>query len=206
MSGCRAPWSRTRPLMRRVSVTSLFFMCMISTMLRSSGCPSFLIIRTDSTTTSDIGSARAGAIFVLREVLATQTSFSLSLRGSSRWTLKESRNFTVSSLASSKPSAISRGCRPSARLCSASFMSSPMNITLEVVPSPVNSSWALAALAIIEAVGCWICISPSNTDPSLVILICPAPPTSIFKVPRGPRLDFITSCSPFAALRLTASA
>ena len=34
----------------------------------------------------------------------------------------------------------------------------------------------------------------------------PAPPTSILMVPFGPRLDFITSCRPFAALMFMKSA
>lgn len=35
--------------------------------------------------------------------------------------------------------------------------------TLEVVPSPVMSSWAVATLAISDAVGCWICCQKSFT-------------------------------------------
>lgn len=50
-------------------------------------------------------------------------------------------------------------------------MRAPMKRTIEVVPSPVTSSWATAALAIITAVGFWICISLSRTLPSLVSLI-----------------------------------
>mmetsp|Transcript_5410 Transcript_5410/g.16073 ORF Transcript_5410/g.16073 Transcript_5410/m.16073 type:complete len:221 (+) Transcript_5410:1180-1842(+) len=192
--------------MRRVSVASLFFMCRISTMCRSSGSPGFLMHLTASTETSAMGSAIVGAIFVRNEVRARQTRRSRSLKTSSMGTLKPSRNFRVSSRARSKPSAMRRGWRPSARLASASFISSPMNITVVVVPSPVMSSWAVAARAIMLAVGCWICISPSSTWPSLVILIWPAPPTSIFRVPRGPRLLFMTSCRPFAAFRFTARA
>ena len=37
-------------------------------------------------------------------------------------------------------------------------------------------------------------------------LICPAPPTSIFRVPLGPRFDFKTPCSPDAAATFTALA
>lgn len=61
----------------------------------------------------------------------------------------------------------------------ACFRSYPTNKTLDVVPSPEMSSWAVADLAIIPAVGCWICISWSKTLPSLVSLICPAPPTNL---------------------------
>lgn len=43
------------------------------------------------------------------------------------------------------------------------------------------SSWAVAALPIMAAVGCWICISWSRQLPSLVILIWPAPPTSLLE-------------------------
>mmetsp|Transcript_30046 Transcript_30046/g.76369 ORF Transcript_30046/g.76369 Transcript_30046/m.76369 type:complete len:247 (+) Transcript_30046:237-977(+) len=194
------------PLIRRVSVMSLFFMCKISTMFRSRGVFCFLMHLTASTMTSAMGSAMAGEIFVLNEVRATQTSRSRSFRGSSIVTLNWSRNFRTSSRARSKPSAMRRGWRPSAIVTSANFINSPMNITLDVVPSPVMSSCAVAARAIMLAVGCWICISPRSTCPSLVILICPAPPTSIFNVPRGPRLLFMTSCRPFAALRFTARA
>jgi len=48
-----------------------------------------------------------------------------------------------------------------------------------VVPSPVTSSCAVAVLAIMAAVGFWICISWSSTLPSLVSLMSPAPPTSL---------------------------
>lgn len=37
------------------------------------------------------------------------------------------------------------------------FISSPMNSTVEVVPSPLVSSCATAVLAIMMAVGFWIC-------------------------------------------------
>lgn len=50
-------------------------------------------------------------------------------------------------------------------------MSSPIRRTLEVVPSPTMSSWAVADLAIIPAVGCWICISCRRTLPSFVSFI-----------------------------------
>ena len=72
--------------------------------------------------------------------------------------------------------------------------------TVEVVPSPVTSSCATAVLAIMTAVGFWICISRSSTFPSFVSLMPPAPSTSILIVPLGPRLVFMTSCSPLAAL------
>lgn len=39
-----------------------------------------------------------------------------------------------------------------------------------------------------------------RTTRAFVSFRSPAPPTSIFTVPFGPRLVFITSCSPFAAL------
>ena len=42
--------------------------------------------------------------------------------------------------------------------------------------------------------------------PSLVSLIWPAPPTSIFKVPRGPRFVLRTFWSPDAAATFTARA
>jgi hypothetical protein len=47
------------------------------------------------------------------------------------------------------------------------------------VPSPDISSCAVADLAIMPAVGCWICISWSKTLPSFVSLIWPAPPTNL---------------------------
>lgn len=54
---------------------------------------------------------------------------------------------------------------------SACFSSSPTRSTTEVVPSPQMSSCAVAALAIMTAVGCCICISRRSTFPSLVSLI-----------------------------------
>lgn len=37
------------------------------------------------------------------------------------------------------------------------FNTSPIIKTVDVVPSPVQSSWAVDVLAINDAVGCWIC-------------------------------------------------
>lgn len=64
------------------------------------------------------------------------------------------------------------GCSPSEMYRSACFKSSPTSRTTDVVPSPQMSSWAVAALAIMTAVGFCICISRSSTLPSLVSLIC----------------------------------
>lgn len=75
----------------------------------------------------------------------------------------------------------------------------PMNKTIDVVPSPTISSWAVADLAIIIAVGWWICIYCNSTLPSFVSLSCPAPPTSILSVPFGPKLVFNIYCKLFAA-------
>ncbi len=75
-----------------------------------------------------------------------------------------------------------------------------------MVPSPTISSYEVAALPIIAAVGCWIYISCKSTAPSLVNLIYPAPPTSIFIVPFGPKFDFNTSYKPLAALIFTLKA
>lgn len=79
--------------------------------------------------------------------------------------------FNDSFFAISNPSVMIRGCRPSAMYRSACFRSSPTNKTTDVVPSPQISSWAVAALAIMTAVGFCICISLSSTFPSLVNLI-----------------------------------
>jgi hypothetical protein len=87
---------------------------------------------------------------VLREVLATLKSRALSI---SALSLKVSKKRRVSFFANSYPSVMTLGCRPSWISLYAYFMSSPMNKTLEVVPSPTISSWAVAALAIIDAVG-----------------------------------------------------
>lgn len=54
----------------------------------------------------------------------------------------------------------------------------------EVVPSPHCSSCATAVLAIMAAVGFWICISVRRTLPSLVIFRLPDPSTNILIVPR----------------------
>tara|TARA_B100000683_G_scaffold270304_1_gene308938 strand:- start:295 stop:516 length:222 start_codon:yes stop_codon:yes gene_type:complete len=50
-----------------------------------------------------------------------------------------------------------------------------------------------------------ICISFRRTAPSFVSLIWPAPPTSIFSVPLGPRFDLRTDASPRPAETLTKS-
>lgn len=125
--------------------------------------------------------------------------------------------FSASVFAKSYPSAMTRGCRPSEMYLSACLRSSPIKSTHDVVPSPVMSSCAVAARAIMTAVGFWICISRSSTLPSLVSLIPPAPSTSlqsvnqrphraafssgrahIFSVPEGPRLEASTYCISFS--------
>lgn len=63
------------------------------------------------------------------------------------------------------------GCSPSEMYLSACLRSSPTRSTTEVVPSPHMSSWAVAARAIITAVGFCICISLNRTFPSFVSLI-----------------------------------
>jgi hypothetical protein len=85
---------------------------------------------------------------------------------------RERRNTLRDSFfAISKPSVMMRGCKPSAMCRSACFSSSPTSRTTDVVPSPQMSSCAVAALAIITAVGFCICISRRRTFPSLVSLI-----------------------------------
>ena len=118
---------------------------------------------------------------------------SLSLRLSEETPL----NLFLSSL---RTSTRCLGWAPSPRCRSACFISSPISSTAVDVPSPVASSTAEAARAIITAVGLWICMSRRSTLPSLVSLTSPAPPTSILIVPLGPRLDFRTAARPLAAL------
>lgn len=92
------------------------------------------------------------------------------------------------------------GCNPSEIYLSACFKSSPTRRTTEVVPSPQISSCAVAARAIITAVGFCICISRNRTFPSFVSFICesiirgvfsryqegfhtaPAPSTNLLKI------------------------
>lgn len=88
------------------------------------------------------------------------------------------------SRALSKPSLRMRWCNPSAKKISACFSNSPISKTVDVVPSPVISSWAVDARAISDAVGCWICISCRSTLPSLVILMSPAPETNLNETKR----------------------
>ena len=52
ISGCHAPWSKTRPLIKLVSVSDLCFISMISTMKRSIGSSCFLMAKMESTTVS----------------------------------------------------------------------------------------------------------------------------------------------------------
>ena len=146
--------------------------------------------------------AISGVNLLFRAVLATFIKTALS----TYLYLKLSKNVRASFLASSYPSVITLGWIPSANNLSAYFINAPINRTLLVVPSPIMSSWAVALLAIMAAVGCWICISDKRTAPSLVNFIYPAPPTNIFSVPLGPRLDLITSIRPAAALMFIANA
>ena len=105
-----------------------------------------------------------------------------------------SRNLSPRILASSKPSATSRGCRPSCRYRSAWCSISPISSTADVVPSPVMSSCAVAVRAISAAVGFWICISSSSTFPSFVSLMSPEPDTSLALFSR----PVIRRCGPSA--------
>ena len=90
----------------------------------------------------------------------------------SRYTLVHSRpTLIVSFFAISKPSVMMRGCSPSVMCLSACFSSSPTRRTTDVVPSPQMSSCAVAARAIMTAVGFLICISRRRTFPSFVSLI-----------------------------------
>mmetsp|Transcript_4943 Transcript_4943/g.12641 ORF Transcript_4943/g.12641 Transcript_4943/m.12641 type:complete len:204 (-) Transcript_4943:210-821(-) len=188
MSGWRPPWSSTRPRTRRVSRSSLCCMWRISTMCRSIASSSRRMQSRASTTMSVRFSTISGRSLVWSVVRAMLQSCSRSLARSLNSLANWSRNSTVAALATSKPSTITRGWRPSPRYCSACFMSSPVKSTVEVVPSPTVSSVAVAARAMRVAVGCWICISWRRVLPSLVSLIWPAPPTSILSVPFGPRL------------------
>mmetsp|Transcript_7602 Transcript_7602/g.14958 ORF Transcript_7602/g.14958 Transcript_7602/m.14958 type:complete len:242 (-) Transcript_7602:90-815(-) len=209
MSGWRAPWSSTRPLTRRESLSALCCMCMISIMNMSMGMSAALLCthRMASTHTSPTWSASSSWSLVRSAVRDTQLSISRSILPSLPcWCLKFSRNLVDSVLAMSKPSQIRRGCTPSPRCRSACFRSSPMKMTVDVVPSPQISSWAVAVRAMRAAVGFWICISWSSVLPSLVSLTSPDPDTSIFSVPLGPRLLLRTSCRPLAALMFMASA
>lgn len=63
----------------------------------------------------------------------------------------------ASCLANSMPSVMMRGWTPSEIKRSACFKVSPISNTLDVVPSPVISSWAVQLRAIMTATGFWIC-------------------------------------------------
>ena len=167
MSGCLEPWSSTRPRTNRVSLSSLCFMCMISTMCRSTGSSGFAMQHTASTTMAVSLSASSSRSFERSAVFATHVSSSLSgFSMPAHAILYVSRNDTAAVLAASKPSTSTRGCSPSFKYRSACFRSSPMINTVEDVPSPVMSSCATAVRAIITAVGFWICISFRSTLPS----------------------------------------
>lgn len=178
---------------------------MISIMCKSicAGLDSSKTFKTQSVTIGVKTSATSGVTLVLKLDLATCNNNSLSSMLSFLSIMKLFKNSNEASLPFSKPSAKTLGCMPSLRKICACLKSSPTNKHTVVVPSPVISSCAVAALAIMMAVGDWICISVSKTLPSLVILIPPAPSTNIFKVPLGPKLELKTSCSPIAALMLT---
>lgn len=156
MSGCLPPWSKTNPLTSWVSLANRWTICMIYTMWRSIGLSAILMILTASTTISTSWFARSGCNLVQRAVLATLISKGFSTV--SLAILKLSKNFRAYFLASSYPSVMMRGWTCSWMRRCACFMSSPIKRTLEVVPSPTMSSWAVAERAIMPAVGCWICI------------------------------------------------
>ncbi|CAN7987714.1 unnamed protein product, partial [Ixodes pacificus] len=99
--------------------------------------------------------ASSGLTLVARAVWATLTRRSRSgVEGAA--TLRDSSTSRALAWASSKPSARMRGCRPCNTPTpprSACLRSSPMMSTVEVVPSPVMSFWAVDARAIRLAVG-----------------------------------------------------
>eukprot|EP00701_Giardia_intestinalis_P000907 XP_001704731.1 Hypothetical protein GL50803_31624 [Giardia lamblia ATCC 50803] len=68
------------------------------------------------------------------------------------------------------------------------------------------SSWAVAAVAMNAAMGWLIGSSLKRTAPSLVILMSPAPETSILYVPAGPKLVRISFVSFSAASMFISSA
>ena len=176
MSGCLEPWSRTRPLTRVVSAEVLCCISMISTMCKSIARFSCLIARTASTQISVSFSASEAWIFVFKAVLVMSRRDSLAAwTGTFIW----SKISIALILAKLKPSVMSLGWRPSDIYTSACLRNSPIRSTVLVVPSPVLSFWVVEALAMREAVGCWICISWRRTLPSLVILMSPAPDTNL---------------------------
>ena len=178
-------------------------------MCKSIGASGFCIIWTASTTIYTILFARWGINFVFKAVLATDIRSGLSISKQSLNFYKKDKDYF---LANYNPSTIILGWTCYWTNLWLSFIISPIKSTLDVVPSPTISSCAVAALATIPAVGCCICISCNKTFPSFVSLICPAPPTSLFKiiyilvVPFGPRLLFMIYWSPVAALTFIARA
>ena len=99
-------------------------------------------------------SANSSRNFVRNAVRATHNNISrsgASTPGAAR--LNVSKNFSDSRFATSNPSTITLGCKPSFKYRSACFNNSPMTSTVVVVPSPVISSCATAVLAIMIAVG-----------------------------------------------------
>ena len=134
-------------------------------MYRSRGSSSLRIVRTASTTMSVNWSARSWYSFVRRDVRATHSRISLSVASILSLKVSRNCNvafLAVSKPCEHKPtsdeklccsesrialtyskhlqgfqltSTITRGCSPSPRYRSACFISSPMNSTVDVVPS-----------------------------------------------------------------------
>mmetsp|Transcript_6069 Transcript_6069/g.8219 ORF Transcript_6069/g.8219 Transcript_6069/m.8219 type:complete len:285 (-) Transcript_6069:448-1302(-) len=113
ISGCLAPWSSTRPCTKRVSEENLCFMCMSSTMCKSTApsSPSGRTQRTASATMSVKDSAVSSGTLVDRAVRATQriNSRSISLDPVATSCLNVSKNSRVATFANSKPSTNTRG-------------------------------------------------------------------------------------------------
>ena len=174
------------------------FWCIISTIWRSIPVSRFMV-NTASVTISVIWSANFVGSFVLKAVRATFNKNSLSIF--SGLYLHVSKNSKLFFFANSIPSTKCDTWIPSCTYRKLWTNNSPMNKTFEDDPSPTVSSWAVAARAIIWAVGWIMDISWRRTFPSLVILTCPAPPTNIFSVPFGPTLERITLESDVAAVK-----
>mmetsp|Transcript_6406 Transcript_6406/g.27289 ORF Transcript_6406/g.27289 Transcript_6406/m.27289 type:complete len:217 (+) Transcript_6406:767-1417(+) len=114
MSGCLEPWSSTRPRTKRVSLSSLCFMCMISTMCRSMGSSGLAMQHTASTTMEVSLSASSSLSFERSAVFATQLRSSLSgFSTPAHFILNVSKNAIEAAFAASKPSTSTRGCSPS---------------------------------------------------------------------------------------------
>mmetsp|Transcript_82216 Transcript_82216/g.233071 ORF Transcript_82216/g.233071 Transcript_82216/m.233071 type:complete len:281 (-) Transcript_82216:7-849(-) len=192
-------WVSTRPSTSSVSsvVPPSFFTSRMS--LRSTFVAVFgsMILSTASTAIGASSSEFCETTFEFSAVAALRRSWSRSSR--STFTDIDVSISTAFSAAWRNASVIVWGWIPFASRRSAAWRSAPAMTTMDVVPSPASTSWALESSTIILAVG-WVSFRCCRiVAPSLEIRTSPFGSWIILSIPFGPREVLTVSATALAA-------